>query len=449
MLSNLTFVTLFIDIYKNNPFENKDLNWRIKNFENMAKTGIQICLYIDESSKSTIDTLCIRYPNIRLLKILDITDTWVYKLYKESEDYSLPDTRNSKKDTLEYICIQNSKIEFVRDAISQNPFNSSHFAWIDFSIFYIFKEPEKTSEYLRTLSYRSLKPNFLMIPGYWNKLTDINHILNDIHWRFCGGFFIGDKNSILEFHNYYLDYFPVFLKKYKKIIWEVNFWAWLEANTNWSPMWFYGVHNDTMLDLESNILSICVLDNATSRVYDYVTIDKYKPSSAAYIFHKNKHILNTRYVNYIMMKTGKYIIQDDNNIIRTKNILSILDDDFRPTNYLEMNEEHIGLASKNGWIYGLEDIRLYECNGKIHYIATSVNYSPNYWNLMISGIYDIDNLEYKESRVLYPPYETSCEKNWIPLIKKGENEFDEEFFIYKWSPLEIGKINNQTNKIKS
>jgi hypothetical protein len=84
MLSNLTFVTAFIDIYKKNQFEHKDLKWRIQHFENMAKTGIQICLYIDESSKSIIDSLCIRYPNIRLLKILDITDTWVYKLYKES-----------------------------------------------------------------------------------------------------------------------------------------------------------------------------------------------------------------------------------------------------------------------------------------------------------------------------------------------------------------------------
>jgi hypothetical protein len=233
------------------------------------------------------------------------------------------------------------------------------------------------------------------------------------------------------------------------MVWEVNFWAWLEVNTCWSPTWVSGNHTDKILDLWSNISSLRVADNSSFRVYDYMNIQYYVPSSASYIFYNNKHILNTRYVNYVYETCGKYLlIYDNDNIIRSKNVLSTLDDDFMPMSYLEMREETIGLKSKSSMFYGLEDIRLYECNGQLRFIATNINYSPNEWNLMITGIYDIDKLNYGHSRILYPPYKTSCEKNWIPLIKKRENKLDEEFFIYKWSPFEVGKINNETNKLE-
>jgi len=447
MLSNLTFVSAFIDVYET-PFEDKDIYWRSKLFENIAKTGIQICLYIDAPSKPVIDSMALQYPNIKVMKYLDIKDTWAYSQCKEVEDITLPDHRNIPKDTIEYMCLINSKIEFMKDAIENNPFASTHFAWIDFSIFYVFKNYEKTSNYLKTLSYRTFKPRFLMIPGCWSELSDINRILNNVFWRFCGGFLIGDKESIFDFHTLYIEHFPTFLKTHKKLVWEVNFWAWLEVNTSWAPTWVSGDHNDRILDLWCNIQSLCVADHATSCIsYDYMDIDSYRPTSASYLFYKNRHILNTRYVNYVYHESGKYcIIHDSNSIIRTKNILSILDNNFMPTNYLEMSEENIGLPSKPAKFCGLEDIRLYECNGELRYIATNIDYSPNTWNLMIRGIYDVDALDYKESRLLYSPGESWCEKNWIPLIKRGC--VDEEYFIYKWSPMEIGKINEETNQLE-
>ena len=41
----------------------------------------------------------------------------------------------------------------------------------------------------------------------------------------------------------------LFKHKFNKIIWEVNFWAWLESNTNCSMQWYSSDHNDRLLDL--------------------------------------------------------------------------------------------------------------------------------------------------------------------------------------------------------
>jgi hypothetical protein len=62
---------------------------------------------------------------------------------------------------------------------------------------------------------------------------------------------------------------------------------------------------------------------------------------------------------------------------------------------------------------------------------------------MIIGEYDPIMCEYNNCLVANPPYDTICEKNWIPLVKNGE-----EFFIYKWWPMEIGKMNYNSNTLE-
>ena len=45
--SNVTFVTSFIDIY-DKPYVNKNYSWRFSKFRELAETGIQLCVYINE-----------------------------------------------------------------------------------------------------------------------------------------------------------------------------------------------------------------------------------------------------------------------------------------------------------------------------------------------------------------------------------------------------------------
>jgi predicted GH43/DUF377 family glycosyl hydrolase len=119
-----------------------------------------------------------------------------------------------------------------------------------------------------------------------------------------------------------------------------------------------------------------------------------------------------------------------------------------PTDFIEMDDNSVGLKSKDACFFGLEDIRLYVLNNELMFICTNINYSPTGSNRMIKGKYHIESASYSECTILNPPNMDSwCEKNWIPLIRQRSNSSDEEFFIYKWWPFEIGKINTQRNQL--
>jgi hypothetical protein len=62
---------------------------------------------------------------------------------------------------------------------------------------------------------------------------------------------------------------------------------------------------------------------------------------------------------------------------------------------------------------------------------------------MIIGDYDIINYTYNNCKIVQPPKKTDCEKNWIPIIKDNQ-----EYFIYKWSPFQYGKINPDNNQLE-
>jgi hypothetical protein len=72
----------------------------------------------------------------------------------------------------------------------------------------------------------------------------------------------------------------------------------------------------------------------------------------------------------------------------------------------------------------------------MRFIATSVNYSPKEWNSMIIGDYCLETQQLLNAKMIRPPFETNCEKNWIPLVSSD----GVEYFIYKWSPLQIGSV---------
>jgi hypothetical protein len=55
---------------------------------------------------------------------------------------------------------------------------------------------------------------------------------------------------------------------------------------------------------------------------------------------------------------------------------------------------------------------------------------------MIIGDYDIENSCCRNGKIIEPPTDTHCEKNWIPIMDSN----GELRFIYKWHPLQIGKI---------
>ena len=175
-----------------------------------------------------------------------------------------------------------------------------------------------------------------------------------------------------------------------------------------------------------------------TKEYSYPLIRSYEPGSASMVEFRGKYYLNTRYVNYWYTTEGHFAVNDVIGDFKTKNMVSVLDQDLVPVDYHEMNETTIGFDSKWSRCYGLEDIRLFVYRDTLYYLATNVNYTNDSVNSMIMGEYDPIKRIYKNSHFLHSPYKRTMQKNWIPFIWK-----DDLWFIYRWFPLEIGKLDEK------
>ncbi len=464
MSSNLTYVTAYLTIYTDTPPLGRDENWRINHFKTLAETGIQLCVYVTPDNYNALAKLSHQYPNIKVMDPIEIQDTIAAKVLQEIgyDNFTLPDKRRIEKDTVDYMIVQSSKMELVQDATIKNPWNSTHFAWIDFSIAYMFNNMEKSQEQLRILGKSAFVPQFFAIPGCWSKLdlsTHYHYYLDNIHWRFCGCFFLADLASMQKFCQAYIDHFPEFVRSPRKLTWEVNYWAILENTLSkdvWDPKWYAADHNELCLAVSVDYLCGPLQNIKSVEEVRYPKITNYYHGSAAYVQDaEGRHWLNTRLINYYFTDYGYYVYTDDTSQIKTKNSISRIDvsgEDFclNLVDFKEMDDDSIDLENlyPDTYSIGLEDIRLFMVYDQMYFIATNVNFSKTGRNRMIMGKYDPVNLVYSECKRLVPPDPNSyIEKNWIPIVpRKADSEqgLDDLRFIYKWNPMEIGKLTRES-----
>ena len=169
----------------------------------------------------------------------------------------------------------------------------------------------------------------------------------------------------------------------------------------------------------------------------------YISTSTSLLKLDDKILANIRFVNYRIQSDGSYLMYEKgvlngNNKVKTRNAYIYYDLNMKPISELTFMAETISdIPSRDSTILGLEDVRLYKNQNTIFYTATSQNYSYTDSIRIVNGEYDIINKIFINNNCLIPPKETHCEKNWIAL---------EDYFIYKWHPLEIGKVVN--NKLK-
>lgn len=146
-------------------------------------------------------------------------------------------------------------------------------------------------------------------------------------------------------------------------------------------------------------------------------------------------VYNVRYVNYeINRKNGDYMMKDgDYSIyhpVRTKN-LAIHQNTLTPMEGHTPRKENI--------IQGLEDVRLYKNkNNQLSFVASSAEYTDGIQ--IVNGTYNVSAGLVENCKVIGSPTNNLVEKNWLPI--SGTNDI-----IYKWAPLEIGSIANDTLKI--
>lgn len=143
-------------------------------------------------------------------------------------------------------------------------------------------------------------------------------------------------------------------------------------------------------------------------------------------------LLCVRCVNYTILPDGGYIMPGGR--VATRNFLATWKG-FEEVEYLASDMTELVPAPSHArrpdeTILGLEDVRLF---GAAHFTATTREFSYGPFNRIAWGTFCLSSAgAIADFKILRPPQETSCEKNWTPL--------DANNFIYRWSPLEIYRV---------
>ncbi len=254
-----TFVTSIFKLSNSNiNDERKSIEKRMNYFEDIVKFGIKISIICCPYYADLLYPLIEKYNNIKLIKIMNLSDTVIHQMCDVYEytngPLKLPHHRNEGKDNREYMILMNSKLEFMKIAMDMNVWNSDYFCWIDFSIKYIVTNEKSFKENLLKISqyrlklYQDNKMN-IIIPGCTERRNMIH--TDNIDWRFCGGIVYGFKDDLLDFYDLNCYYFKQFLYQYHTLVWEVNIWSWLEFIELFNPHWTYGDHNDSIFMIVS------------------------------------------------------------------------------------------------------------------------------------------------------------------------------------------------------
>jgi tetratricopeptide (TPR) repeat protein len=194
------------------------------------------------------------------------------------------------------------------------------------------------------------------------------------------------------------------------------------------------------------------IDSLNSAVYGgqysrvlFPAFEEFKVSSCSLIPYNGKLLMNTRFVNYSIDSRGGYHMRSADGNVKTKNGMVYLNDLYYPVEEVKMmKEEPERVYSSN--IEGLEDVRLFNHEGKIHFTASSKNLTDTGKIMLAIGEYNIGDGRMHNINVIQPPKQSDCEKNWIYVPNSAltgvEADKGKMNFIYGWYPLQIGAVNS-------
>lgn len=233
----MTLVTSLI--LQRNGSMTHSLQKYLDNFKQISDLNLNIIFFLDRS---------IKIPewisnNVKVIPI-NIEELETFELIKDAEFVTQGQgvSFNPNKNTLDYMIIQNAKPELLYKSFNLTEDNLLF--WLDSGVTHIMKTPEETLKKLYNVI--NLEQG-LIIPGCW----PMNDNLENINWRFCGGFFKGERD-VLE--GFYKQSKTAIQQIMPKATWEVNIWAWMEKNMGFPFKWYQADHNDTFFDFERYLI---------------------------------------------------------------------------------------------------------------------------------------------------------------------------------------------------
>ncbi len=166
--------------------------------------------------------------------------------------------------------------------------------------------------------------------------------------------------------------------------------------------------------------------------------------------HNNNHyIINIRYINYVFKKTpnnDKEVINNPKHWITLNSIFKVDEKFNKITTEIFLDDPSMRDEIKNNNILykGIEDLRLFNFNDSLYYLGTTFDNKTQ--QMLISS----DKVVFDPSRynlnknIIYPTFlnKFTTEKNWSFF------DYNNELcIVYKWFPLQIGKIDYDSNEL--
>lgn len=257
-----TFVTAFLNLHEDRS-KDKSPETCFRFFGKLAATGIPIHAFVDPSYHHLLPPLP---PTVTVVP-LSLEDLEIAKAVQQAQVKSpikIPQTATPHHDTLAFHTLINAKPELVSQVAKSGLYSTPQYAWIDFSIFHVLKDEEQAYHQLLYLAHTLFRPG-VYLPGCWGLGTHADSLLTQVNWRFCGGFFLGDRASLEEFRVAAAQQVEAVLAA-GHFVWEVNVWHRAEL-AGWRSQWYYGDHNNTILDLPaSNIHVVAALTTIPPRL---------------------------------------------------------------------------------------------------------------------------------------------------------------------------------------
>lgn len=198
----VTIVTMFYKIReKENNNSGSRLNHSVERYLNMAKDFIlklNYNLIVFTDSDDIIDFVANERKSKIKIYNLPFEDTYFYrhldKLHELQKKFRIHNG-NLEHETPMYIILNNNKFDFIDRAINLNPFNSTHFVWMDFGINHVAQNTELIHEWITCIPDKIKQ---LCINPYIEKVED-KRMFENIYHHMAGGLFSGSAENLLKY----------------------------------------------------------------------------------------------------------------------------------------------------------------------------------------------------------------------------------------------------------
>jgi len=206
-----TFPTIVTSIYNIRKIENNETNTRnITKYLELAndfilKLPYPVIIFTDDDDDD--DNYIVDFLNDKRTKFKEITS--INKIAIENTEYyhhldKLKQLQNeyvifnldNNKDTPLYITLTNNKFYFLETAIKTNPFQSSHFIWMDFGINHCARNCEKIHEWIIAVPDKIKQ---LCINPFLEEVDNYKSFFQYVYHHLASGVFSGSSENMLKY----------------------------------------------------------------------------------------------------------------------------------------------------------------------------------------------------------------------------------------------------------